>query len=88
MNDYQIDLLRALKMSRLQFLHEIGSLRPGLGDKYVFIVDAWYFVAIAFLSYSMNKPMSCLAFQAVFFFSTPNPVSKEFWRMARLDFDI
>lgn len=31
--DYQMDLLRALEMSRLQFLREIGSLRPGSGDK-------------------------------------------------------
>ena len=31
--DYQMDLLRALEMSRLQFLREMGSLRPGSGDR-------------------------------------------------------
>ena len=35
--DYQMDLLRALEMSRLQFLQEMGSLRPGSGDRCVFI---------------------------------------------------
>jgi len=33
LTDYQIDLLRALEMSRLQFLREIGSLRPGASDR-------------------------------------------------------
>lgn len=33
LTDYQIDLLRALEMSRLQFLREIGSLRPGTSDR-------------------------------------------------------
>jgi len=33
LTDYQIDLLRALEMSRLQFLREIGSLRPGTNDR-------------------------------------------------------
>jgi len=35
LTDYQIDLLRALEMSRLQFLREIGSLRPGTSDRSV-----------------------------------------------------
>jgi len=34
LTDYQIDLLRALEMSRLQFLREIGSLRPGTSERY------------------------------------------------------
>jgi len=33
LSDYQIDLLRALEMSRLQFLRDIGSLRPGTSDR-------------------------------------------------------
>ena len=33
LTDYQIDLLRALEMSRLQFLREIGSLRPGTSER-------------------------------------------------------
>jgi len=33
LTDYQIDLLRALEMSRLQFLREIGSLRPGTSNR-------------------------------------------------------
>lgn len=33
LTDYQIDLLRALEMSRLQFLREIGSLQPGTSDR-------------------------------------------------------
>jgi len=33
LTDYQIDLLRALEMSRLQFLRDIGSLRPGASDR-------------------------------------------------------
>jgi len=39
-NDYQLDLLRALEMSRLQFLREIGSLRPGIGDRLRFSLFA------------------------------------------------
>ena len=31
--DYQIDLLRALEMSRLHFQREMGSLQPGTGDR-------------------------------------------------------
>jgi hypothetical protein len=33
LTDYQMDLLRALEMSRLQFLREMGSLRPGSDDR-------------------------------------------------------
>lgn len=31
--DYHMDLLRALEMSRLQFLREMGSLHPGSGER-------------------------------------------------------
>jgi len=31
--DYHMDLLRALEMSRLQFLREMGSLHPGTGER-------------------------------------------------------
>lgn len=29
--DYQLDLLRAMEMSRLQFVHEMKGLQAGLG---------------------------------------------------------
>ena len=32
-SDQQLELLRALEMSRLQFLREMGSLKPGSGDR-------------------------------------------------------
>ncbi len=32
-SDQQLELLRVLEMSRLQFLREMGGLKPGSGDR-------------------------------------------------------
>ena len=39
-SDQRLELLRALEMSRLQFLREMGSLKPGSGDRCVQLILA------------------------------------------------
>ena len=56
--DYQMDLLRALEMSRLQFLREMGSLRPGTDDR---CLASLYSYLLTFMTY----PAGALAALAV-----------------------
>jgi len=64
--DYQMDTLRALEMSRLQFLQEMDSLRPGTGERQFILINIFSKNHLLFITFDASRAL-CWFFSFLYF---------------------